>query len=67
MGEEDRQETEIKEEEVISVGACKIFIDTDKNVRIQCTEPVNEKLSKLEVNMLHGLTDLVPETEENKV
>lgn len=67
MAEENGQENEVKEEEVISVGSCKIFIDIDKNVRIQCTEPINEKLSKLEVNMLHGLTDLVPETEENRV
>ncbi len=67
MIEENGQENKVKEEEVISVGSCKIFIDTDKNVRIQCNEPTNVILSKLEINMLHGLTDLVPETEENKV
>jgi len=54
------------EEEVIEIGSCKIFIDKDKNVRMECKEPSNIKLSKQEIDMLHGLTDLVPGIEENK-
>lgn len=54
------------EEEVIAIGSCRIYINKDKEVRIQCDEPTNVTLSKMEVNMLHGLTELVPETEENK-
>ncbi len=51
------------EEEVIEISSCKIFIDKNKNIRMECKEPSNIKLSKQEIDMLHGLTDLVPETE----
>ncbi len=70
MVEENGQEVKevIPDEvEVIAIGSCRIYINKDKEVRIQCDEPTNVKLSKMEVNMLHGLTDLVDETEENKV
>lgn len=48
-------------EEVIQTEACKISMDASGNIHIECPKPTDKiKISKQELDMLQGLSTLVP-------
>lgn len=56
-------EEEIHSEEVLSDedGVCKWSINENQEVVLECSKPItNAKLSKHELDMMQGLTGLVP-------
>lgn len=54
------QETEIPEtEEVIETDSCKIIMDKDGNIHIDCSKPTEKlRISKQELDMLQSLSEL---------
>lgn len=52
-------------EEVIETESCKLMMDTEGNIHIECSKPTEKlKISKQELDMLSGLSTLVPNAEK---
>lgn len=50
-----------EKEEVIETESCKLLMDKEGNIHIECSKPTEKlKISKQELNMLQGLSELVP-------
>jgi len=48
-------------EEVIETESCKIMMGTDGSIHIECSKPTDKiKISKQELDMLQGLSEIVP-------
>lgn len=48
-------------EEVIETEACKLMMDVDGNIHIECSKPTEKiKISKRELDMLQSLSTIVP-------
>lgn len=71
--EEDKKTEEEKKEpipndykeEVIETESCKLMMDVDGNIHIECSKPTDKiKISKQELDMLQGLSTIVPNAEK---
>lgn len=52
-------------EEVIETESCKLMMDTEGNIHIECAKPTEKlKISKKELDMLAGLSTIVPNAEK---
>lgn len=48
-------------EEVIETESCKLMMDSEGNIHVECSKPTEKlKISKKELDMLSGLSTLVP-------
>ena len=55
----------IYKEEVIETEACKLMMDVDGNIHIECSKPTEKlKISKQELDLLQGLSTIVPNAEK---
>ncbi len=74
--EEDKKTNEVEEEkketipddykeEVIETEACKLMMDKDGNIHVECSKPTERlKISKQELDILQSLSTIVPNAEK---
>lgn len=57
--------SEEETEEILEKGQCKVLIDRDSNIHIECAEPVKKMtLYKNELDMAQGISDdIMPDSD----